>query len=72
MLCNDPWMIGSHVYVQLLKGHVLDRTIFSKHVLKAHTTLVAYYQKLQIEVSYTQPPLIKIIHNYEIFSVLDV
>jgi len=72
MLYNGPWMIGNHVYVQLSKAHVLGRTVFSRHVLKAHTVLVACYQKLQIEVSYTQQPLITIIHNHEIFSVLNV
>lgn len=61
MLYNGPWMIGSHVYVQLLKAHAPGRIIFARHVLKAHIVLVACYQTLQIEVFYTQPPLIKII-----------
>lgn len=56
MLYNGPWMIGNHVYLQLSKEHALGRTTFAKHVLKAHTVLVAYYQKLPAEVFYIQPP----------------
>jgi len=56
MLYNGPWMIGSHVYVQLSKAHALDHTIFARHVLKAHIILVACFQMLQTEVSYTQLP----------------
>jgi len=64
MLYNDPWMIGSHVYVQLSKAHALGHTVFARHVLKAHKVLVACFQTLQTEVSYTQPPLVTIKHNH--------
>lgn len=65
-------MIGNHVYVQLSKAHALGRIVFARHVLKAHTVLVACYQMLQIEVSYIQPPLLTNIHNHEIFSIPNV
>lgn len=58
MPCNGPWMIESHAYEQLLKAHALDHTSFARHVLVAHKVLVACYQMLQIEVFYTQLPLI--------------
>lgn len=58
MLCNGPWMIGSRVYEQLSEVHALDHISFSRHVLVAHKVLVACYLMLQIEVFYTQPPLI--------------
>lgn len=51
-------MIENHVCELLSKAHELDHTSFARHVLKVHTTLVACYLMLQIEVSCIQLPLI--------------
>lgn len=53
----DLKLIESHVYEQLLKVYVQDRTSYAKHQVMARTILVAYFLMLQIEAFCIQPPI---------------